>query len=315
MPRNDLLHDHHYFWLVVFGRLKPGVDPEQAQEEMTVLLKREVKNYPEEHRGHDSVTVYPLWRSPFGANHFLSMLLPMLMAIAGLVLLLACANVANLMLVRSVGRRREIAIRMSLGASRWRLVRQLLVESLMLAIGRRRGRAADHVLDRGNIHEIPADDGFSDLAEHPSGPRGAACDVGDFAAHRRDFRDFAGAAILERSPGGGLERGHGQRVGRTAEGAPRERVGGGANFTFAAAADLRGIVHSQLYERAANQSGIQFAQRADRFLRSVYRGIFGCERRGIRSAAGGETGSAAGRYSRWRYRTAYRWDSAAARRP
>ena len=134
VPRNDLLHDHHYFWFVVFGRLKPGVQPKQAQEEMTVLVKREVKNYPEEHRGHDSVTVSPLWRSPFGANQFLSTLLPMLMTIAGLVLLLACANVANLMLVRSVARRREIAIRMSLGASRWRLVRQLLVESLLLAM-------------------------------------------------------------------------------------------------------------------------------------------------------------------------------------
>jgi len=118
----------------VLGRLKPGVVPEQAQEEMTVLLKREVKNYPEEHKGHDSVTVYPLWRNPFGANQFLSTLLPALMAIAGLVLLLACANVANLMLVRSVARRREIAIRISLGASRWRLVRQLLVESLILAL-------------------------------------------------------------------------------------------------------------------------------------------------------------------------------------
>jgi predicted permease len=134
VPRNDLLHDHHYFWFLVFGRLKPGVKPKQAQEEMTVLLKREVRNYPEEHRGHDSVTVNQLWRSPFGANQFLSLLLPMLMTIAGVVLLLACANVANLMLVRSMARRRELAIRMSLGASRWRLVRQLLVESLVLAM-------------------------------------------------------------------------------------------------------------------------------------------------------------------------------------
>jgi predicted permease len=134
MPQGDLIHDHHYFWLTALGRLKPGVRPEQAQEEMTLRLKREAKNYPEEHKGHDSVSVYPLWRNPFGANQFLSTLLPMLMTIAGLVLLLACANVANLMLVRSVVRRREIAIRLSLGANRWRLVRQLLVESLILAL-------------------------------------------------------------------------------------------------------------------------------------------------------------------------------------
>jgi predicted permease len=134
VPQGELLHDHHYFWLFAFGRLKPGVTLEQAQQEMTLRLKREVKNYPEEHKGHDSVTVYPLWRNPFGLNFFLATLLPMLMTIAGLVLLLACANVANLMLVRSVGRRREIAIRISMGASRWRLVRQLLVESLMLAM-------------------------------------------------------------------------------------------------------------------------------------------------------------------------------------
>jgi len=134
MPQGDLLHDHHYFWLSALGRLKPGVSPEQAQEEMTLRLKREAKNYPEEHKGHDSVSVYPLWRNPMGGNQLFSTLLPMLMTIAGLVLLLACANVANLMLVRSVSRRREIAIRMSLGANRWRLVRQLLVESLILAL-------------------------------------------------------------------------------------------------------------------------------------------------------------------------------------
>jgi predicted permease len=134
MPLADLIHDHHQFWLLVFGRLKPGVALGQAQEEMTLRLAPEAKNYPEEHKGHDTVTVYPLWRNPFGLNYFLATLLPMLMTIAGLVLLLACANVANLMLVRAVGRRREIAIRISMGASRWRLVRQLLVESLMLAL-------------------------------------------------------------------------------------------------------------------------------------------------------------------------------------
>jgi predicted permease len=133
-PLGDLLHDHHQFWLLGFGRLKPGVTLQQAQQEMTLRLKPEAKTYPEEHKGHDFVTVYPLWRNPFGLNQFMSTLLPALMCIAGLVLLLACVNVANLMLVRAVGRRREIAIRMSLGVTRWRLVRQLLVESLILSL-------------------------------------------------------------------------------------------------------------------------------------------------------------------------------------
>ena len=133
-PRGDLLHDHHYFWLLAFGRLKPGVSLAQAQEEMTRRMKPEVDSHPEEHKGHTAVSVYPLWRNPFGLNFFMATLLPTLMCIAGLVLLLACANVANLMLVRAVGRRREIAIRISLGGNRWRLVRQLLVESLMLSL-------------------------------------------------------------------------------------------------------------------------------------------------------------------------------------
>jgi predicted permease len=134
VPQGDLLRDHHYFWLTLLGRLKPNVTLQQAQEQMTRQLKPEVQSYPEEHRGHEAVTLFPLWRSPFGANAFFSTFLPLLMTISGFVLLLACANVANLMLVRSMARRREIAIRVSLGASRWRLVRQLLVESMVLAV-------------------------------------------------------------------------------------------------------------------------------------------------------------------------------------
>src|SRR5215472_11034719 len=64
--QGDMLHDHHQFWLLAFGRLKPGVALEQAQEEMTLRLKPEVSNYPEEHKGHENVTLYPLWRNPEG---------------------------------------------------------------------------------------------------------------------------------------------------------------------------------------------------------------------------------------------------------
>jgi predicted permease len=130
----DRPSDRGTFWLNVLGRLKPGVDRRQAEGDMSLLMQRIVEHSPNVDRGPNQVTLDPLWRSPFGANVYLYTSLPMLLALAGVLLLLACANVANLLLVRSVARRREIAIRLSMGASRWRLVRQLLVESILLAL-------------------------------------------------------------------------------------------------------------------------------------------------------------------------------------
>jgi predicted permease len=129
-----LLHDRGTQWLICTGHLRPGVTADQAQADLNVLMQQNVKQFPKDHMGDYSVTASPLWRAPFGANYYLHTILFLLLAISGVILLLACANVANLLLVRSVVRRREMAIRLSIGATRWRLVRQLLAESLILGI-------------------------------------------------------------------------------------------------------------------------------------------------------------------------------------
>jgi len=131
---NGKLDDRSDYWLNALGRLKPGIDSRQAKGELNLLMQRIVERFPDQHREANQISLDPLWRSPFGANVYLSSTLPLLLGLAAMLLLLACANVANLLLVRSVTRRREIAIRLSVGASRWRLVRQLMMESLLLGV-------------------------------------------------------------------------------------------------------------------------------------------------------------------------------------
>ena len=121
-------------WLNVLGKLQPGVDHRQAENELNILMQRLVERFPDAHKGPNMISSDPLWRSPFGVNVYLSGTLPILFALALVLLLLACANLANLLLVRSVARRREFAIRLSIGATRWRLVLQLMVENALIAL-------------------------------------------------------------------------------------------------------------------------------------------------------------------------------------
>jgi predicted permease len=130
----DRINNRGLSWLNVLGVLRPGADPRQAENELNLIMQGIADRYPDTHRGNNMLSVDPLWRSPFGANVYLAGTLPILLALAGALLILACANVANLLLVRSVSRRRECAIRLAMGAGRWTLARQFLIENLLVAL-------------------------------------------------------------------------------------------------------------------------------------------------------------------------------------
>lgn len=129
MSRSDKTAATHYTWLL--AHLRPGVTQSDAASEMSIITKRLAKQYPKLYPKRFSTSITTLAETVVG--QFRSMLF-ILMAAVSMLLLIACSNVANLLLARATAREREIATRASLGATRWRLVRQLLSESLVLAV-------------------------------------------------------------------------------------------------------------------------------------------------------------------------------------
>ncbi len=117
-------------WLDVIARLKPGVSLAQAQAQMSTVGERIERENPDSHTGA-GLKLVPLHEQIIGS---VGPLLLVLLGAVGFVLLIACANVANLLLLRAAARRQEISIRLALGATRWRLVRQLVSESLLLTL-------------------------------------------------------------------------------------------------------------------------------------------------------------------------------------
>ena len=156
----DDLTEHVHHGMSTVARLKPGVSLAQAQDEIERLHQRETEKYPDSHK-HFGVLVQKL-QDP-AAEKLRSTLLLLLGAV-GLVLLIACVNIANLLLVRNAAREREVAVRTALGASPWRLIRQLLTEStllsmlggavgLLFAVGGLRALMAFVPADLGILHE------------------------------------------------------------------------------------------------------------------------------------------------------------------
>ena len=126
------LEDRGARWIEAYVRLKPGVTPEQAQQEISAVAKRLESDFPDTNRGR-GIKLWPLWQTPFNNAGTLLPTLETMLAVVVFVLLIACANVGNLLLVRSFARRHEMTVRLAIGAGRGRLLKQLFTEGLMLS--------------------------------------------------------------------------------------------------------------------------------------------------------------------------------------
>jgi predicted permease len=164
MPRpEDILSQRDASWLQIIGRLKPTATLSEAQQDLELLASQLKQAYPAEHGKTQGIRVSSGIGLDPADREEASLFLGIIMLVAGLVLVIACANIAGLLLVRVASRRREIAIRLAMGATRGRIISLFLVESMMLALA---GTAA------GWLVSLWARDGFLSLFSQALSPAG-----------------------------------------------------------------------------------------------------------------------------------------------